>query len=170
MEDFIVVVVDYQSNWPLLYEQEKERLLDTIGSDIVDIEHIGSTSVPRLAAKPIIDMVASLRHFPPSASLISALEELSYIYHGELGVPGRHFFRRGMPPTHHLHLVEPNSEVWKKQLLFRDFLRTHPEAAQRYDTLKRELAVQYRCDRQAYVNAKAPLIAELIAAANEWKL
>lgn len=168
--DDSIVVVDYNFNWPILYEEEKQRLLDAIGEDVLDIQHIGSTSVPGLAAKPIIDMVASLRHFPPSASLISALEELGYHYQGELGVPGRHFFRRGSPRSHHLHLVEPNSEVWQKQVLFRDFLRVHPESAQRYDTLKRELAVQYRCDRTAYVNAKAPLIAELIAAANEWKL
>ena len=168
--DDLIVVVDYSSNWPILYEQEKQRLLDAVGSDVADIQHVGSTSVPGLAAKPIIDIAAVLRHFPPSMILIRALEELGYLYQGELGIAGRHFFRKGMPRTHHLHLVEANSEVWQKQLLFRDFLRAHPESAQRYDTLKRELAVQYSCDRKAYVNAKAPLIAELLAAASEWKL
>ncbi|HLO47942.1 MAG TPA: GrpB family protein [Kamptonema sp.] len=168
--DDLIVVVDYNSNWPIQYEQEKQRLLNAIAIYLEDIQHVGSTSVPGLAAKPIIDIAATLRHFPPHANLISTLEELGYMYQGELGIPGRYFFRRGIPRTHHLHLVQPNSEVWQKQLLFRDFLRAHPEAAQRYDTLKRELAVKYDRDRQAYVNAKAPLIAELLAAANEWKL
>jgi GrpB-like predicted nucleotidyltransferase (UPF0157 family) len=167
--DDAIVVVDYNSNWPVGYQLEKQRLLDAIGSDAIDIEHVGSTSVPGLAAKPIIDIAVSLRHFPPRVEAIDALEKCGYVYQGESGVPGRHFFYKGMPRTHHLHLVEPNGEVWQRHLLFRDFLRTHPESARQYENLKRQLAVQYRCDRDAYNHAKTPLIAELMAAARAWK-
>jgi GrpB-like predicted nucleotidyltransferase (UPF0157 family) len=165
-----IIVVNYNSDWPVEYELEKQRLLDVIGSDAIDIEHIGSTSVPGLAAKPIIDIAVSLRDFPPRAGVIDALEKCDYVYRGESGVPGRHFFYKGMPRTHHLHLVARNSEVRDKQLLFRDFLRTHPESARKYEKLKHVLAVQYKHDREAYVDAKAPLIEELMAAARSWKL
>ena len=105
MEDPILVV-DYDANWPIRYEQEKIKILDALGNTIADIQHIGSTSVPGLAAKPVIDILFGVKHLPPQAAVIAALEAKGYLYCGELGIPGRHYFRRGMPRTHQIHIVK----------------------------------------------------------------
>ncbi|MBD2741993.1 GrpB family protein [Coleofasciculus sp. FACHB-1120] len=168
MED-LIQVVDYDTNWPIQFEQEKLQILHALGDDVLDIHHIGSTSVPGLAAKPIIDILVGLEELPPSVTQIASLETLGYLYQGELGIPGRHFFRKGMPRTHHLHLVKQGNQVWENQLIFRDFLRAHPEKAKQYDALKRKLAVQFRLDREGYVQAKAPLIEQLLSKARAWR-
>jgi GrpB-like predicted nucleotidyltransferase (UPF0157 family) len=168
MED-IIQVVDYDDNWPLQFEQEKPHILNALGDAILDIQHIGSTSVPGLAAKPIIDILVGAKQLQPSDTHIKALEKLGYVYEGEAGVPGRRFFRKGMPRTHHLHFVKLGNEVWEYQLLFRDFLRTHPEAAKEYEALKRKLAVPFQLDREGYISSKAPLIIELLAKARKWR-
>jgi GrpB-like predicted nucleotidyltransferase (UPF0157 family) len=168
MEDPILVV-DYSADWPILYEQEKIQILDALGNTIADIQHIGSTSVPGLAAKPVIDILLGVEHVPPQAAGISALETLGYHYCGKLGIPGRHYFRRGMPRTHQIHLVKLDSQFWETHILFRDFLRTHPDAAQQYEALKRNLAVQFRADRKRYTNSKAPLIEQMLVQARAWR-
>ncbi len=162
MEDPIIVV-DYDDNWLIQYQQEKIKILNVLGDTVEDIQHIGSTSVPGLAAKPIIDIAIGLRQLPPSLVQISALEKLDYLYLGEAGIPGRHFFRKGIPITHHLHVVIWGGEVWERHILFRDFLGTHPEAAEQYATLKRDLAIQFRLDRERYTSSKAPLIEQFLA-------
>jgi len=164
-----ILVVDYDANWPLHYEQEKIKILDALNNNVVDIQHVGSTSVPGLAAKPVIDILLGLAQVPPSNASISALETLGYLYCGELGIPGRHFFRRGMPRTHQIHLVLADSEFWKSHILFRDFLRSHPDAAQQYEALKRKLAVELGLDRDRYTNSKAPLIEQLLIQARAWQ-
>ncbi|MBD1941889.1 GrpB family protein, partial [Coleofasciculus sp. FACHB-712] len=109
MED-LIQVVDYDTNWPIQFEQEKLQILHALGNAVLDIHHIGSTSVPGLAAKPIIDILVGLEELPPSVDQITSVETLGYLYQGELGVPGRHFFRKGMPRTHHLHLVKRGNQ------------------------------------------------------------
>ena len=168
MEDPILVV-DYNADWPIVYEQEKIQILDALGNTIANIQHIGSTSVPRLAAKPVIDILLGVEYVPPQAAQIAALETLGYRYCGELGIPGRHYFRRGMPRTHQIHLVKLDSQFWETHILFRDFLRTHPDAAQQYEALKRNLAVQFRADRERYTNSKAPLIEQMLVQARAWR-
>lgn len=160
-----ILVVDYDANWPSQYEQEKNRILDALGNTVVDIQHIGSTSVPGLAAKPVIDILLGLEQVPPSQALVFSLETLSYFYYGELGIPGRHYFRRGVPRTHQIHLVQVDSEFWETHLLFRDFLRAHPNAAQQYEALKRKLAVEFRYDRDRYTSSKAVLIEQRLVQA-----
>ena len=167
MEDSIQVV-DYDANWSIRFEQEKSQILNALGDAVLDIQHIGSTSVPGLAAKPIIDILVGVEELPPSPTHIKALETLGYVYQGEAGIPGRHFFRKGMPRTHHLHLVKLGNEVWENQLLFRDFLQHHPDKAKQYEALKRKLAVQFRLDREGYVQAKAPLIEQMLSDARAW--
>ena len=92
MEDPILVV-DYDADWPLLYEQEKSHIFDALGNTVADIQHIGSTSVPGLAAKPVIDILLGVEHIPPQTSQIADLETLGYLYCGELGILGRRYFR-----------------------------------------------------------------------------
>lgn len=167
MEDPIVIV-DYDANWSSQYEQEKSQILDVLGDSIADIQHIGSTSVPNLAAKPIIDIIVGLEKIPLSSTQIISLEAIGYTYCGESGIPGRHFFQ-GKPRTRHIHAVQVNSDLWQRNILFRDYLRSHPQAAQEYEALKRKLAVQFRNDRDRYGNGKTPLIEQLLMQARAWR-
>ncbi|WP_052672374.1 GrpB family protein [Aliterella atlantica] len=145
MEDPIVIV-DYDANWYNQYEQEKSQILAALGDTIADIQHIGSTSVPGLAAKPIIDILLGLKEIPPTQAQVLSLEHLGYQYFGEFGIPQRYYFRRGMPRTHQIHAVQVDSDFWHRHILFRDFLRSHPQAAQQYEALKRKLAEEFRHD------------------------
>jgi len=164
-----IIVVDYNANWSSQYEQEKQQVLLALGDTVTNIQHIGSTSVPGLAAKPVIDMLLGLKQIPPLSTQVSSLEAIGYSYHGELGIPGRYYFRKGMPRTHQIHAVLVNSEFWQRHILFRDFLRNHPQAAQRYANLKRKLAQKFRCDRTSYTDSKTPLIEQLLIEAKLWQ-
>lgn len=164
-----IVIADYDANWSSQYEQEKSRIIDTLGNTVTDIQHIGSTSVPGLAAKPIIDIILGLEKIPPLSTQIVSLETLGYNYCGEFGIPGRHYFRRGMPRTHQIHAVQVNSDFWQRHILFRDFLRSHPQAAQQYEALKRKLAAEFRNDRDRYTDSKTPLIEQLLIQAKTWQ-
>jgi len=164
-----IVIVDYDANWSSQYEQEKSRIIDALGNSVADIQHIGSTSVPGLAAKPIIDIILGLEKVPPLLTQSINLEALGYLYYGEFGIPGRHYFRRGMPRTYQIHAVQVNSDFWQRHILFRDFLRSHPQAAQQYETLKRKLAAEFRNERDRYTDNKTPLIEQLLIQAKAWQ-
>lgn len=164
-----IIVVDYNANWVNQYEQEKQQILLALGNKVTNIQHIGSTSVPGLAAKPVIDILLGLKQIPPLPMQISNLEAIGYNYYGELGIPGRHYFRKGMPRTHQIHAVLTDSEFWERHILFRDFLRNNPQAAQRYETLKRKLAQEFAGDRINYINSKTPLIEQLLIEAKLWQ-
>lgn len=157
-----VVVVEYQSVWPELFERERRHIIEVIGPLIGPIEHIGSTAVPGLAAKPIIDLMAGVAN----SGDLTSLAKLGYEDLGENGIPGRRFFRKGRPRTHHLHVVEVGGTFWKEHLCFRDFLRLHPEEAGAYGRLKRTLSETFRNDRDAYSRAKAPVIVEILRKAS----
>ena len=122
-----IKLIDYDPKWPILYEEEKASILGVVGDFIVDIQHIGSTAVPGLAAKPIIDIMMAIRRLALVENCIQPLQTIGYAYLGEYGIPGRHYFRK--PPgdlearTHHLHLVEKEGDFWERHILFRDFLR-----------------------------------------------
>jgi len=163
-----IIVVDYNTNWSNQYEQEKQQILLALGNTVT-IQHIGSTSVPGLAAKPVIDMLLGLKHIPPLPMQISSVEIIGYSYYGELGIPGRHYFCKGMPRTHQIHAVLTDGEFWQRHILFRDFLRNNPQAAQRYETLKRKLAQEFERDRPSYTNSKTPLIEQLLVEAKLWQ-
>lgn len=162
-----VGIVNYDPQWPVLYEEEKGRILDVIGRRIAAIEHIGSTAVPELAAKPIIDIMIAVRRLADADKCIEPLQDIGYEYVREFEVemPERRFFRKGPPEerTYHIHMIELTSEFWERHLLFRDYLRTHPEVAQQYYQLKKELAARYGSDREAYAEAKTPFIESIVA-------
>ena len=152
-----------------MYEHEKAEILEVIGNIIVAIEHIGSTAVPGLAAKPIIDIMVAVRKLEDAKSCIQPLQTITYEYLPELEaeMPDRRFFRKGPrgAGTHHLHMVEIGSDFWERHLLFRDYLRVHPEAAQQYSQLKKELAPKFGSDRDAYTDAKTNFIESVVATA-----
>ncbi len=170
MDTDSVIIVDYNPQWPQLYEQEKARIQAAIGEYLIDIQHIGSTSIPGLSAKPIIDSMAVIRNISLVTQCIKPLETLNYAYKGEGGIPGRHFFRKpiDIPQTgrnFHLHMVEKGHDQWAMYQLFREYMLLHPESVREYDTLKRELAAKHGSDRVAYTDAKAPFIRSIIRAA-----
>ena len=164
----IVTVVDYDPEWPARFGEERVRLAEAFGDDAVLIEHIGSTSVPGLAAKPIIDVVVAARHLPLPVERVTAMEALGYEHLGEYGIVGRVYFRRRSPRprTHHVHVYLAGSDRIDDHLLLRDHLRAHPAEAARYAELKRKLAGQ-QLDPAAFQSGKSGFIAEMLERARE---
>jgi GrpB-like predicted nucleotidyltransferase (UPF0157 family) len=157
-----VVIANYDPRWPLEYDEEKTRLQKALGPAMLAIEHMGSTAVPGLAAKPIIDIMVGVRSLDDVGPLMGPLRELGYEYAPdfEASIPNRRFFRKGPEHarTHHLHVVELDGEFWERHLLFRDYLRRHPRVAHDYEQLKRALAIEYGSDRSGYTEAKTGFI------------
>ena len=164
-----IVIVESNPNWTLLFEQEAACLRKLDQNLITRIEHFGSTAVPGLAAKPIIDILVGVRSLVEARVMISGLETLGYAYWSNNPDPQRMFFVKGFPPkgprTHHIHMVEPDSALWER-LLFRDYLCQHPDEAARYAQLKRQLA-QRSTDREAYTSGKTEYIQSVMQKARQ---
>jgi GrpB-like predicted nucleotidyltransferase (UPF0157 family) len=154
---------DYDPSWAEIFEAERILIAPIFDGRALGIEHIGSTSVPDLCAKPIVDVLVGLRELALSQEDIDAMEDLGYEYMGEFGVPGRLYFRKGEPRTH-VHVVEHGGHHWERQLLFRDALRADPEERKRYDAFKRQLAAEGH-PREVYTELKTPFIREVEARA-----
>ncbi|MDV3293650.1 MAG: GrpB family protein [Nitrososphaerales archaeon] len=152
-----VVIVEYDPSWPRMFEEEKARIITAAGKWIMTIEHIGSTAVPGLGGKPIIDLLAGVRVLALAASCVPRLGSIGYLYHPEKEgtLPERGYFDK---PSYHLHMVEESSDFWSRHIAFRDHLRRHPETAMRYLDLKRAMAQKYRVDREGYTAAKTHFI------------
>ncbi len=167
-----IVLADYDPQWPEQFMAEAARLRAALGDDlVVTVEHFGSTAVPGLPAKPIIDLLVAVRSLAEARQRsIPVLEALGYAYWQGDPAPDRMFFVKGLPPsgprTHHVHLVEPGLSQdprlgefsFADRLLFRDKLRADPEEAQRYLQLKQKLAAEFPDDREAYTNGKTDSI------------
>jgi GrpB-like predicted nucleotidyltransferase (UPF0157 family) len=164
-----VVVVEYDPAWPRLYEDESERIRAALGDAVVAVEHIGSTAVPGLAAKPVIDVLAGLRTLELPRDSIDAMESVGYEYVGELGIPGRLFFRKGRPRSHYVHAVLHESDVWERHLAFRDYLRAHTDEAESYAVFKQTLAVEVAGERDGYTAGKDAFAAALQERALAWR-
>lgn len=162
LESKVVRVVPYDARWPQLFATEEARLRRFLGGLSIELEHTGSTAVPGLAAKPILDILGGRPSSVSRGSAIDAIERAGYTYRGEQGVPGRDFFRRGDPRSHHLHLTAIGSEFWNDHRDFRDYLRTHPDARDAYAALKYDLAQKYPKDREAYIEAKTDFVTEIL--------
>ena len=164
-----VIIVEYNPQWPALYEEEKARILGLIGHKVVALEHVGSTAVPGLGAKPIIDIMVAIHRLTNAEECILPLQSTGYEYVPEYEdtLPERRYFRKGPPGarTYHVHMVELTSDFWERHLLFRDFLRTHPEVAGQYYQLKKELAAKYSSDHEGYTEAKKTFIESIITRA-----
>jgi GrpB-like predicted nucleotidyltransferase (UPF0157 family) len=159
-----IEIVDYDPRWPLLFDEEARRLRAALDpSLIVGLEHFGSTAVPGLSAKPIIDILVAVRSLAAAqATFVEALRKLDYVYWADNPKKDRMFFVKGMPPfgtkrSHHVHVTELHGEMWQR-LVFRDYLRAHPEEAEIYQRLKRRLAVEHQTDRDAYGDAKSAYV------------
>jgi GrpB-like predicted nucleotidyltransferase (UPF0157 family) len=162
-----IIIMDYDSVWPVMFEQERAILETALGSLLVTCEHVGSTAVPGLAAKPIIDLLVGVRSLAEAeCHYIEPLEALGYTYIPEYKtwLADELFFRKGIPGpwTHHIHMMQPSSPLWERRLLFRDYLRTHREAADTYANLKRSLAKQFGDNVAAYRDAKTAFIEQMM--------
>lgn len=162
-----VEVVDYDPDWPRRYEEERDRIAAAIGDALLAIEHVGGTAVPGLPAKPVIDLMLGVEDIERAGPAVAALINLGYEYVPEFEsqLPDRRYFRRGTPDTHHVHMVPVSSDFFEEHLLFRDWLRAHPQAAEEYGKLKRGLAGRFPNDRDAYRAGKVPFIDTVVAAA-----
>lgn len=167
MEHAPVFIIPYDPSWPDQYENEKEMILRDIGSSyVVSIEHMGSTAVSGLAAKPVIDILIGVRSLQDAPLFIPPLVNRGYEYipQYEATFPERRYLQRIVrgQHTHHLHIVEPASEFYRTQLAFRDYLRTHEQTAAKYAALKFGLAEQFANEREAYTEAKAEFIQSVL--------
>lgn len=163
-----VIVAAHDSAWTRLFADEAERLRAALGDRVGVIEHMGSTSVPGLDAKPILDLMIAVDSLREAEGLIPLLRELGYAHKDDPDIPERLYFVRGPAErrTHHLSLAEPGTEWWRQQLRFRDLLRGDPERAADYARLKHELAARHPGDRRAYAAGKQPFIEGVLANAD----
>ena len=157
-------IVEYNPNWPALYEQERVLVAAALGEIATEVHHVGSTAVPGLSAKPIIDIMVAVTSLTLPEDYDSKLAPLGYEYH-DSEEAGRLFFRKGTPRTHHVHIVESGSWTLRRHLLFRDYLRAHPQTMQQYVRLKQELAIRFESDRKAYTEAKTEFVESIVALA-----
>lgn len=160
-----VIIVPFDPKWPAAYQEEAARIWSVVGDSLTSLEHIGSTSVPGLAAKPIIDMLAGLKSLEDTPALVAGLIPIGYVYEPEReeAIPDRRYFSKMKKGQlgYHLHMVEPSTEFYIRHVAFRDYLRAHPDAAAEYAALKIKLSKQYRSDREGYTNAKTAFIKEI---------
>ena len=148
--------------WHRLYAEEEARLRAAVGGRVVAFEHVGSTAVCGISAKPIIDIAAAVLDAAEAERCVGPLQAIGYEYRGDGGIAGRFYFVKGEQRTHHLHMSELGSDIWRNHLAFRDYLRQHPTAADEYERLKRDLASKYRNDRGAYTEGKAAFIEAIL--------
>jgi GrpB-like predicted nucleotidyltransferase (UPF0157 family) len=173
-----IYLAEYDSRWPSMFDEERARLQSAIGEWAADIQHVGSTSIPGIAAKPIIDIAVHLHSLVDALKCITPLvEHLQYECLGEFGIPDRIYFRKltntplpgqdhdGVGRTHQIHMYERGHEQYEKQIVFRDYLRFHPDAAREYEALKRELAVRHARDIEAYADAKSDFVQSILRSA-----
>jgi len=162
-------VVEYDPCWIRTFEEIREFVLPVLSDLIITIEHVGSTSVPGLAAKPIVDMDVVVSTQEDVFTAIQRLATLGYVHEGDLGAKGREAF---IPPAnvvwHHLYVCTVDNTEYKRHILFRDYLRSHLEDAKRYSNLKLELAERFNNNRVAYTNAKNDFVTEILQRAG-WK-
>ena len=156
----------YRDEWPLLFESEKKIIEAAVGYHISDIQHVGSTAIVGMPAKPILDIAIAVENFEKARVCIDPLIGFGYTFRGENGIPRRHYFTRGDPTTHHIHMVEESSDEWAKLICFRDLLRADPKTAEEYRKLKLDLWERLPGDRKAYQAAKATFIEEVISRAS----
>ena len=158
-----VELVPYDPSWPARFELEAKALRPALAAWLVGpIEHIGSTAIPGLAAKPVIDIMAGVESLEASRPAIAALALLGYCY-APYRADAEHWFCKPSPAfrTHHLHLMPVKSSRWREAIAFRDYLRANSQVAAEYADLKQRLAREHRLDREAYTEAKGPSIARI---------
>lgn len=162
-----IVVVDYDPVWPEVFEQLRSAIWPVVSDIASAIEHVGSTAVPGLAAKPIIDLTIVVPTKTDVPRSIECLSRLGYVHRGNLGIEGREaFVSPETLPAHHLYVCPRDSIALANHLAVRDHLRMHPETAREYGQLKKQLAIEFPNDIDRYIEGKTDLILRILRAAN----
>lgn len=166
-----IEVVDYNPKWVIMYHDEANKIKKIFGKELIDIYHIGSTAIPGIKAKPVIDILVVVKRIEKVDNYNDKMVRLGYEPMGEFGIKDRRFFMKGgNNRTHHVHVFELGNNEIERHLNFRDYLIANPEDARRYSKLKEELAEKYRYDIESYVKGKDGLIKEIDRKAAEWRL
>lgn len=167
----IIEVVPYNPHWPYLFRQEARKIAAALAGEIVLIHHIGSTAIPGIKAKPVIDCLIEVRQIERVDAYNDELISLGYTPRGENGIPSRRYFNKKIEEehTHHLHVFQIGHPEICRHLEFRDYLRTHPNKAQAYSQLKEKLAEKYRHDSVAYTEGKNDFVQEIDQEAAKWR-
>ncbi len=167
-----IEVVPYNPAWPEMFNREAELIRQLLGEELISLHHIGSTSIPGTAAKPIIDILAEVRDINAIDARNEVLGREGYTARGEYGIPGRRYFFKGNGEVHtcHLHVFGSGNPELKRHIVFRNYMRSHPEAAKEYASLKSKLARLYPNDIDAYCDGKDAFIKEIDRRAIEWQL
>ncbi len=170
-EKFAVEIVPYDSAWPAVFRSEAARIAPAFGGSLLAIEHVGSTAVPGLAAKPIVDMMPLIRSIAEVDEVNTGMTALGYVAKGEYGLAGRRYFVREENGVRliHVHAFEADNGDAIRMLDFRDYLRAHPADAEAYAALKRALAAKYPDDSLTYNEAKTDFIRGIEAKARAWR-
>ncbi len=166
-----IIVTPYTTHWLEQFRQEAAKITAIFGPELISIYHIGSTSIPGMSAKPIIDIMPVVHTIEKTDPFNSAMRDLGYDPRGEYGIPGRRYFSKGEGHnrSHHVHTYALDNPDVKRHLDFRDYLIAHPEEAQQYATLKTKLARQFPHDIDAYMAGKEGFIQETIQKAHQWR-
>lgn len=158
-----IVLVPHDPRWLDAAKGEGNRIAGACGSVVQRVEHIGSTSVAGLIAKPVLDLMPVLRSFEDGFACVEPMRAMGYWYAGDFGIPGRHLFVKGSPRTHHVHMLVEGSKEAVRHVAVREVLRAEPQFLARYAALKEKLAAAYGDDREGYSNAKAAFMREIFA-------
>ena len=162
-----IEIAAYDPKWPAMFDEEAAHLRRVLAPWLAGpIEHIGSTAIPGVGAKPVIDILAAVTSLDASRPAIAAVAPLRYCYF-PYQADREHWFCKPSPAlrTHHLHLIPIASDDWRRPIAFRNYLRVHADVAGEYEALKRRLAATFRDDREAYTDAKTPFIDRITALA-----
>lgn len=161
-------LTEYNENWVRMYEEEAHLLKNIFGEEINKFEHFGSTAIPGMKAKPVIDMMCIVRDIEIIDGFNERMYSLGYDVAGEWGIPGRRLFRKGGEKrTHHIHIYQFDNPQIQRHLIFRDFLRSHPDEVELYRNMKEELAQRFD-DTSFYSKAKKPFVQEVQNRALQW--
>jgi GrpB-like predicted nucleotidyltransferase (UPF0157 family) len=162
-----IVLVPHDPRWLTAAAEECRLIAEACGRVVIRAEHIGSTAVPGLIAKPVLDLMPLVKSHEKGFACVGAMRALGYWYAGDFGIAGRHLFVKGAPRTHHAHMLVDGSREARRHLAVRDVLRANADMAARYAALKRTLAPKFGDDREGYAQAKAAFMRELFDLAGE---
>ena len=167
-----VEVVPHNPQWKQEFNNESQKIQEVLADNVVIIHHIGSTAIPDIYAKPVIDFLIEVKNIELISQQTAAMEKLGYEALGEFGLVGRRYFRKENPlgiRTHHVHIYQINSLEIKRHLAFRDYMVAHPQDAEKYSQLKQELAKKYPNDIESYMDGKNEFVKKMEQKAMQWQ-
>ena len=167
-----VEVVPYNPQWKQEFNSESQKIQKILADNVVIIHHIGSTAIPNIYAKPVIDFLIEVKNINLISQQTLAMEKLGYEAMGEFGLVGRRYFRKENPSgirTHHVHIYQTNSPEIKRHLAFRDYMLAHTQDAEQYSQLKQELARKYPNDIESYMDGKDEFVKRMEKKAIQWQ-